>query len=396
MELLLWRWSTAVQTTSLVMITVFFVLLARAVGLAAVRWWLRAWSCSLAALVVTMFFWYVQAGAGMFPLVASFYIAAKTAFVLFLIHGGWTLKRPGDWLVRPRIAVLALALFAVAGGLVATTIDRLGLVQHSVMGLLLAAGAVRLLEKPRQSGLSWLAAGMLVRGALALCEAVAYGLQLMPFAAPSVAAGTRSFLAASSSFDSGAEWLLALGCVLALSERIQDELRQSNTGLLAAQEDLRRLADRDPLTALANRRQLPETFRAVRPQGALLLFFDLDGFKQINDRYGHQAGDECLRRFAGALRECFRPSDVLVRYGGDEFLVVASGLDEEGGRERVTRLRDRLRFPAESGPAITFSVGAAALAPGGNPEAAVKAADESMYAAKAQGNQRPVSAGRRA
>jgi len=396
MELLLWRWSTAVQTTSLVMITVFFVLLARAVRLAAVRWWLLAWSCSLAALVVTVFFWYVQAGAGLFPLVASAYIAAKTAFVLFLIHGGWTLKRPGDWLVRPRYAALALVLYAAAGGLVATTIDRLGLVQHSVMGVLLAAGAVRLLEKPRPPGLSWLAAGLLLRGALSLCEAAAYGLQLVPLPAALAAAGVRSFLAASSSFDSGAEWLLALGCVLALSERIQDELRQSNTGLLAAQEDLRRLADRDPLTALANRRQLPETFRAVRPQGALLLFFDLDGFKQINDRYGHQAGDECLRRFAGALRECFRPSDVLVRYGGDEFLVVASGLDEQGGWERVARLRDRLRFPAESGPAITFSVGAAALAPGGNPEAAVKAADESMYAAKAQRNQRPVSVGRRA
>ena len=145
--------------------------------------------------------------------------------------------------------------------------------------------------------------------------------------------------------------------MLALSERIQGELRQSNAGLLTAQEDLRRVADRDPLTGLANRRQLPETFRAVQPQGALLLFFDLDDFKQINDRYGHQAGDECLRRFAANLCECFRPSDVLVRYGGDEFLVVASGLDEAGGRERVGRLRERLRFVPGAGPAITFSVG---------------------------------------
>jgi diguanylate cyclase (GGDEF)-like protein len=395
MELLLWRWSTAVQATSLVMITVFFVLLTRAVRLAAVRWWLRAWGCNLAALGVTVFFWYVQAGTGMFPLVASAYIGAKTAFVLFLIHGGWTLKRPGDWLVRPRIGALALVLFAAAGGLVGTTIDRLGLVQHSVMGVLLVAGALRLLDKPRQPGLRWLAAGLIVRGALSLCEAAAYGLQLVSLATPSVAAGVRSFLAASSSFDSGAEWLLALGCVLALSERVQDELRQSNAGLLAAQEDLRRLADRDPLTALANRRQLPEAFRAVQPQGALVLFFDLDGFKQINDRYGHLAGDECLRRFATALRECFRPNDVLVRYGGDEFLVVASGLDEEGGWERVARLRDRLRFPAESGPAITFSVGAAPLAPGGYPDAAVKLADESMYAAKAGRRQRPIAAVRK-
>ena len=397
MELLLWRWSTAVQTTSLVMITVFFAALAGAVRLAAVRWWVRAWGLDLAALGVTVFFWYVRAGEGRFPVVAIAYMGAKTAFALLLVHGGWTLKRPGEWLVRPRYAAAALALYAVAGGLAATTIERLGLIQHLVLGLILVAGAVRLLEKPRQPGLSWLAAGLIVRSVLSLCEAAAYGVQLVPRAGalPLGAEAVRSFLAASSSFDSGAEWLLALGCVLALSERVQGELRQSNAGLLTAQEDLRRVADRDPLTALANRRLLPETLRAVQPQGALLLFFDLDDFKQINDRYGHQAGDECLRRFATALGECFRPSDVLVRYGGDEFLVVACGLDEAGGRERLARLRDRLRFAPVAGPAITFSVGLAVLAPGGQPDAAVKAADEAMYAAKTRRAPRTVAAGGR-
>src|SRR5436309_1640592 len=90
---------------------------------------------------------------------------------------------PRGWRVRPRYAALALVLHAAAGGLFATTIDRLGLIQHSVMGVLLAAGAVRLLEKPRQPGLSWLAAGLLLRGALSLCEAAAYGLQLVPLPA---------------------------------------------------------------------------------------------------------------------------------------------------------------------------------------------------------------------
>jgi len=60
MDLLLWRWSTAVQATSLVMITVFFGVLARSVPLAAVRWWVRAWACNLAALGVTLCFWYFE------------------------------------------------------------------------------------------------------------------------------------------------------------------------------------------------------------------------------------------------------------------------------------------------------------------------------------------------
>ena len=114
-------------------------------------------------------------------------------------------------------------------------------------------------------------------------------------------------------FDGGAEWLIALGCVLALSDRVQRELRQTNESLLEAQEDLRRVADRDPLTALDNRRTLPGALRSVQPEGALILFFDLDGFKQINDSYGHHAGDLCLKRFAEALRESFRPRDFVVR-----------------------------------------------------------------------------------
>src|SRR6185503_2890398 len=153
-----------------------------------------------------------------------------------------------------------------------------------------------------------------------------------------------------------------------------------NAELLAAQEGLRRLVDRDPLTALANRRSLPEVFRAVQPKGATLLFFDLDGFKHINDRHGHQVGDECLKRFAAGLLESFRPGDAVIRYAGDEFLVVANGLDKAAIEERVARLRERLSFGA--GPQVRFSLGLAELATGGQPEAALEAADHAMYQAK--------------
>jgi diguanylate cyclase (GGDEF)-like protein len=224
---------------------------------------------------------------------------------------------------------------------------------------------------------------MAVRSLLAFVEAAAYGAALPPPfpLSADVQAAARAFLSAHSSFDTVAEWLVVLGSVLALSERSQRELRQSNEELLAAQEDLRRLADRDPLTGLANTRALPEIFRTVQPAGAAVLFFDLDGLKDINDVQGHQAGDEHLRRFARALGECFRPGDAVVRYAGDEFVVIATGLTRPAVAERVDRLRLQLRRPAE-GPPISFSVGVAELPPGGQPALALQAADQAMYASR--------------
>ena len=143
--------------------------------------------------------------------------------------------------------------------------------------------------------------------------------------------------------DTAAEWLLAMGFFIAVSIRAQQDLQLANAQMLSAQADLRRLVDRDPLTSLINRRALPEVFREVQPVGAMLVFFDLDGFKEINDRHGHQSGDACLVRFSAALTNSFRPSDAIVRYAGDEFLVIARGSTEIAIEDRVNELRNRLR-----------------------------------------------------
>ncbi|MGH9320664.1 MAG: GGDEF domain-containing protein [Vicinamibacteria bacterium] len=396
MELLLWRWSTTVQLSSLAMIAIFFAVLARSVRAAELRWWVWACCANFGALSVALGFWYLRPPEWMLPGVRVLYMGAKTAFVLLLLEGAWSLRHRGGRLWRAHYLVPAFTAYVLVAAFVLSTVDAVGVVQHLAMGALLLVGFWLLRKKPLESGLTWLSIGFLLRSVLSFVEAAAYALQFAPqgLLSPGLRGLTGTFLASHSSFDSGTEWLIALGCVLALSERAQRELRQYNRDLLDAQADLRKLVDRDPLTGLANRRSLGEILRIVKPEGATLLFFDLDDFKQVNDWHGHNAGDECLRRFAKALMESFRPTDGLVRYAGDEFLVVARGLDEASADERIRLVRERLRRDSNDGVTVTFSVGIARFPPEGDPEKAIQQADESMYRAKEEGRRyRGVSGG---
>ena len=313
------------------------------------------------------------------PLLFAIYLAGKTTFLLLLLQGAWALVRPGAVLFSIRAVMTTAAVMAFLGAFVLTHLNLIGVGQHTVMAVLLGGGAIVL---ARERVVTWLVAGLGLRAMLALVETVAYTAQVTPFFSSEMATTAAGFLSAHSSFDTGAEWLIALGCVLAVAGRTQHELRTQNERLLAAQEDLRRLADRDPLTGLDNRRSLPGIFRIVQPTGATLLFFDIDHFKSINDLHGHHVGDECLKGFAGALRDCFRPSDTVLRFAGDEFLVIANGLDRSAVDDRVAHLRSRMSESAGALPVFTFSVGIADLPAGGDPDQALRAADRSMYRIK--------------
>jgi predicted signal transduction protein with EAL and GGDEF domain len=277
MELLLWRWSTTAQITSALMIAVFFVVLARSVRRVELRPWNRAWLANLAALGVTSAFWLVQPSRpASFGAFAGAYFLTKTLFVVLLALGAWTF-------VRHRAAITAVVVYAIVAALLVRDVNQLGAVQSSVIALLLGGSAAVLVAR-RVPGSGWLAAGFTLRATLAVIEAVAYAL-------PHKSSGVAIFLASHSSFDTGAEWVIALGCVLMVHRTIQRELTHANDELLAAKERLQELVDRDSLTGLANRRALPGMLRGVYESGATILFFDLNDIKEINDAYGHHAGD---------------------------------------------------------------------------------------------------------
>jgi diguanylate cyclase (GGDEF)-like protein len=158
-------------------------------------------------------------------------------------------------------------------------------------------------------------------------------------------------------------------------------------------------AMRDELTRLYNRRAFNEFFkeelgRARRYGGLLgLALFDLDHFKQINDRYGHDAGDEVIRRFAAVLRDCAREVDVPARYGGEEFTVLLPAAGTRAARifaERVRRVLERAEIPTSAGKLkVTVSAGICKFTKhASSMRAMLKQADRALYRAKHTGRNR--------
>jgi len=165
--------------------------------------------------------------------------------------------------------------------------------------------------------------------------------------------------------------------------------------LLAAQEQLQIEATHDALTGLWNRRAIIENLerelgRAARQGTAITVAMaDLDHFKSINDTHGHPVGDAALREAASRLAGAVRPYDFVGRYGGEEFLIVAPGLDRGGAIDLAERIRGRFDGTpfVTSGPtlSVTLSIGVVALLGGAEIGRVLVAADAALYEAKAAG-----------
>lgn len=184
-------------------------------------------------------------------------------------------------------------------------------------------------------------------------------------------------------------FLAATWVMIGLKRRLVDaEVRQ------------RDIANRDPLTGIGNRRAFDATLHAelaarTRPRGGrreadesplALLIFDLDDFKGINDRYGHQVGDAVLRDAATRAHSMLRSTDTLARIGGDEFAVIAPGAEGENARRIAEAVRTAVgaHDPATPGPASSASIGWAVFPQDGEDfETLMHCADQRMLQLKA-------------
>jgi diguanylate cyclase (GGDEF)-like protein len=180
-----------------------------------------------------------------------------------------------------------------------------------------------------------------------------------------------------------------------LAEALSNQAAQA-IARIRLEETLRRAAMHDEVTGLPNRRLVEEDVtRTLLDEYTSLsvIFVDLDGFKAVNDRMGHAAGDALLREVGQRLRGVIRDSDVLGRFGGDEFIAVASVESEGDAAVLADRIRSCIAEPYSELPAdlrITASVGVVTVGNDGAPvmDQLIRAADHAMYEAKMAGGDR--------
>lgn len=171
-----------------------------------------------------------------------------------------------------------------------------------------------------------------------------------------------------------------------------DELKAEVDRLKARLEEAEGLADRDPLTPLLNRRAFlrelgrARTFAQRHGFPLSLVYFDLDGFKALNDRLGHSAGDAALHSVAERLVANVRESDVVGRMGGDEFAVVLMPADQAAAEARAGALahaiEQDLHLPGAADARLRVSYGVREIGPEIDPESLIAQADAAMFDAK--------------
>ena len=184
--------------------------------------------------------------------------------------------------------------------------------------------------------------------------------------------------------------------------KLRSRLKTQKQELQTALDTIRTLATIDELTALANRRHMNALLAAEERRDpasgkpTCIALLDIDLFKQINDRHGHAAGDDVLRQFAAAARAEVRVSDVLARWGGEEFLLMLPDTLPEEALAVLARLRTRVAAIRVEGVSlerpVSFSAGLTPRLGRERLTATINRADEALYRAKAEGRDRVLEA----
>jgi diguanylate cyclase (GGDEF)-like protein len=256
-----------------------------------------------------------------------------------------------------------------------------------VITLVLLGGGVVISGGPRSPALPWLVLPAAMAAARFRPQVVVAGIVLTVFLILVVTVGVDPGATISDPVPVISTLALLAGVVSIVWALQAAELHHRDEAIL------------DPLTGLLNRHALAPRFVELSHQARLsrqpicMLLCDVDSFKDVNDRYGHDRGDAVLRDIAYELRKRLRSFELVYRLGGEEFLVVLPGVTHIEGQEIAERLRSAVEDANPTGIAVTLSVG---LATGSGDcvvyETLFKSADEALYEAKGTGRNRVVAA----
>ena len=157
-------------------------------------------------------------------------------------------------------------------------------------------------------------------------------------------------------------------------------------------DEIKYKSEHDKLTGVRNRESFDQYIKAVERDEKLsgyIIMFDIDDFKTVNDQYGHDVGDIALKVIAHAAQTRVRTSDILVRWGGEEFVTLIEGIEAKQALEKAEDIRSAIEnTPYHEGKHLTVSVGVAGFTSGSSIMDAIKHADDNLYKSKAAGKNR--------
>jgi diguanylate cyclase (GGDEF)-like protein len=341
-------------------------------------------------------------------LLALALMVCSAGVMLLIAHAGVANLRAVQWWAALSVGGLALMAALVRSGATQGLADP-ALSVPQMAWTITSGGVAYALAGEARGIVPAVLAMILFFGAFGLSFTQVLGVGLYALAAFALAAAVTGWLDGSYhgilDVAYAAMVCIVLAGSLALNLRIQQiraRLRRQREELTAALALNRELATRDELTGLLNRRHMLELMqleqRRTERSGRdlVLALLDIDHFKQINDTYGHGAGDRALRAFTAAVRASVRSADVLARWGGEEFVLMLSDTRVDDAAELLERVRRAVAAQslAHGGGTIHFtvSIGMAAHLRGETIEQTLERADRALYTAKASGRDRVAQA----
>ncbi len=382
-----------IQLIGVLLITILTLFLQRSLRSVTLKYWTYAWLCLSFALICLRSAFDFSNPASLY----SLYFFGEYLFGFMLLTGCRNLFVKEGGTRTSELLIIPLGLIAIGFPLYSKDFDEM----YNVHSIILCGFFVWSLIALRHSGVRTF--GWRVMHVALGALSIEFFLYSVIFTSNHFAAMPVEMLQYKSMIDLVLETALGFGMVIVLLETVLADVKNENEALTNAHGRLEELVNTDPLTAAFNRHAFYGFIRKGNEEAEAVSgcvgFFDIDNLKEINDQFGHPAGDQAIRTVARSIRDLIRAEDLIYRWGGDEFFVIMVGLDAETAAVRMQRLDAVLHttYIEEIDEAISIGVstgfcdfhGASVL------EDAIRSADAEMYKNKLQRRQSRLMAGRR-